>query len=317
MKNTYLASRARHGFTLIELLVVISIIALLAAILFPVFTRVREGGRRTSCANNLRQLGLAFQQYVQDNSGRYPYSGDAFTAPGGGRCFGATCSGWTKGNGHWVAGPGATTAGGVDNFLTDPTAPFAYKAPNQARPEDGAIYSYVKTPAVYVCPSNADGDKKRLTYSMNCALTLIGTARIKSPSDIVLLIDEEFANDGYFLAVNDGGSNPAKSTRDGTAATDSTDALTKKHNGGGNLLFVDGHVKFYSFDSFPLDNSAIGKANKWKTGGTPRFHDRAFGPRGSMTPPYSTPQYVTDFCNASTAPGAGGAGNEDGSGNLP
>lgn len=56
----------KTGFTLIELLVVIAIIALLAAILFPVFTRVRENARRTSCASNLKQIGLGIAQYVQD-----------------------------------------------------------------------------------------------------------------------------------------------------------------------------------------------------------------------------------------------------------
>lgn len=56
----------RRGFTLIELLVVIAIIALLAAILFPVFARARENARKSSCANNMKQLGLAMIQYAQD-----------------------------------------------------------------------------------------------------------------------------------------------------------------------------------------------------------------------------------------------------------
>ena len=68
-------SSARSAFTLIELLVVISIIALLAAILFPVFARARENARRSSCQSNLKQLGLGVLQYVQDYDERYPSSG--------------------------------------------------------------------------------------------------------------------------------------------------------------------------------------------------------------------------------------------------
>lgn len=65
-------SKGSKGFTLIEILVVIAIIALLAAILFPVFARARENARRTSCASNLKQIGLGIMQYTQDYDERMP-----------------------------------------------------------------------------------------------------------------------------------------------------------------------------------------------------------------------------------------------------
>ncbi len=65
----------RKGFTLIELLVVIAIIAILAAILFPVFAKAREKARQASCTSNFKQVGLASLQYVQDYDETYPMAG--------------------------------------------------------------------------------------------------------------------------------------------------------------------------------------------------------------------------------------------------
>ncbi len=62
----------RHGFTLIELLVVIAIIAILAAILFPVFARARENARKSTCQSNIKQLALGVLQYAQDYDERLP-----------------------------------------------------------------------------------------------------------------------------------------------------------------------------------------------------------------------------------------------------
>src|SRR5687768_4270631 len=67
--------RRRPGFTLIELLVVIAIIAILAAILFPVFAQAREAARKTSCVSNLRQIGVGILMYSQDYDEEFPDGG--------------------------------------------------------------------------------------------------------------------------------------------------------------------------------------------------------------------------------------------------
>ena len=116
MKN-----RTRVGFTLIELLVVIAIIAILAAILFPVFAKAREKARQVTCLSNVKQIGLATMQYTQDYDELYPYLiGTVAWAP---HLYGVfyplepymksrgqlSCPSRTPGNiGYQVNGPGST-----------------------------------------------------------------------------------------------------------------------------------------------------------------------------------------------------------------
>ena len=280
MKNSSFARRARRGFTLVELLVVIGVIALLAGIAFPVFSRAREGGRRTVCQSNLKQLGLAFAQYMNDK-GRYPGA--------------ASFRKWGDG-GHWVAGTNLQN-------LADLSAPHDVfpancddtNTCNKAQIENGALFPYIRSTAVFVCPSNRDAEFKKLTYSMNCALQYMGEARIKAPAEIVLLVDEEKANDGFFFAVDDENKYPNKLIVPGA---ESTDKLSEIHNGGSNLLFVDGHAKFFPFKTFVLDDSPVGLTNKGKTDGNPRFHDKAFGTYGS----YSVPGVTSDACGVKLVP---------------
>jgi prepilin-type N-terminal cleavage/methylation domain-containing protein/prepilin-type processing-associated H-X9-DG protein len=124
----------RRGFTLIELLVVIAIIAILAAILFPVFAKAREKARQSSCMSNLKQLDLAFQQYAQDYDEGLPY-------PSPGRAD---------------AAPLATSAAWISAAVL-----------NQWDPKLGAIYPYVKNTQIYLCPSRKSVTPSGCTYSMN------------------------------------------------------------------------------------------------------------------------------------------------------
>ena len=72
-------NRQRKGFTLIEMLIVIGIIAILAAVLFPVFQKVRENARAADCLSNYHQIGLAVQMYAQDDSNYTPANGGSFS----------------------------------------------------------------------------------------------------------------------------------------------------------------------------------------------------------------------------------------------
>jgi prepilin-type N-terminal cleavage/methylation domain-containing protein/prepilin-type processing-associated H-X9-DG protein len=109
----------KQGFTLIELLVVISIIAIIAAILFPVFARARESARRASCASNLKQIGLGLMQYTQDYDEAYPMD-----------AVGST------GNADWNTGFGIGAS--------DATTKYTWM---------DAIYPYVKSEQIFDCPS--------------------------------------------------------------------------------------------------------------------------------------------------------------------
>jgi prepilin-type N-terminal cleavage/methylation domain-containing protein/prepilin-type processing-associated H-X9-DG protein len=248
MKRSSTRHHVQSGFTLIELLVVIAIIAVLAAILFPVFSRARENARKASCQSNLKQLGLGFAQYMQDYDGGYPGAGQYQR--------------WGN-SGHWVWGENSDNNGNP-GAIAQVTGTTHGPTGKTSTVENGAIYPYIKSAQIYVCPSNSDGRTKRLSYAMNCAIAGINEAAIQETTNIVLLVDEDKANDGFIYADN---------------SNTSTDELTRVHNGGGNLLMCDGHVKFYPFDRFPLANTSgnqPAKDFKTRMNESPRFWDKSF-----------------------------------------
>ena len=156
----------RRGFTLIELLVVIAIIAILAAILFPVFQKVRENARRASCTSNLKQLSLAVVQYNQDYDEFMPASlGNA--SPGG-----------------WM-------------YYTGFTA-YPSPTPTAFYPDQGSLYAFVKSKGVYLCPD--DNSNQGNSYSINGFVVSISIAQFSEPA-VTVLFNEE--TDGYN---NNGGS---------------------------------------------------------------------------------------------------------------
>jgi prepilin-type N-terminal cleavage/methylation domain-containing protein len=136
--------RRRGGFTLIELLVVIAIIAILAAILFPVFAKARSKARQTACTSNVRQIGLAIQQYVQDNDSCFPLNNSNASNPNWNMLPGGAfpCKPCRP---RWV-GPGnpPVYGAGTADAPTDPKA-YAIRVP---------LMPYVKSVALFHCPDD-------------------------------------------------------------------------------------------------------------------------------------------------------------------
>ena len=216
--------RPNRGFTLIELLVVIAIIAILAAILFPVFARAKESARVTKCLNNVKQLSTAFIQYCTDNNGRVPI-------------LSKTMFGWTDNRQDWC--------GGVN---LDPYRSIPYQIPAPAL-NLGGLWSYTKNRAIYECPTdkgvplgvNSPMSTRRfgLSYSINYWFSGVGgvhpqvfDARIAGRASKILLFIHEnrqgasAINDGYFAY---GSDVPSKIHYEGTIAS-----------------YSDGHAKWAS-----------------------------------------------------------------------
>ena len=156
----------KRGFTLIELLVVIAIIAILAAILFPVFQKVRENARRTACLSNLKQIGLAVTQYYQDADEKGPSGWDGY----------GRCSGWA-----WQVYP-----------YVKSTAVF--KCPDDAGNLIGvSSYGMNENLAVQTDPNGTHGTANGLAIS-----------QYNAPTQTVMLFEvQSSSNSQYDVSLND------------------------------------------------------------------------------------------------------------------
>lgn len=252
------ALQHRPGFTLIEMLVVLGIIALLAAITFPVLAHVREKGRQSACASNLHQLGLAIEIYIQDNDERHP---SAIAVP-----------------------PYA----GLPSFQ-DPTGwagrvyPYVKSAPVFHCPTDPAAGVAETPPRVPV------------SYALNSNLVGTSQAILAAPSHTVLLF--EVADDQAAITLPDEGGNrvPQNSaagnglngallnlTGNGSVRIDGAVYATGlmdnggdgsllpfnqypeqvgRHSGGSNFLAADGHVTWRKGSEVSAGLSAFASTN--------------------------------------------------------
>ena len=198
---------------MIELLVVIAIVAILAAILFPVFVSVRNRARTTQCVSNLRQLSQAFRMYMEDNAGKMPYLGPPLS--------------WT-------------------DTSTPPNWCGSQLCSGPVLPEKGSLWRYTRSRGLYLCPVDRGSGFDRyhvdppyranyaLSYSANYMLQCynVDAMRNRRPGRVLLLIheDRQTINDGY-LAWRD-------------VEDDMPSAV---HYNGTTMSYVDGHAQWLPY----------------------------------------------------------------------
>ncbi len=206
-----------RGFTLIELLVVIAIIAILAAILFPVFARAREKARQTTCLSNLKQISIGWMMYASDYDEtvmpvEIPSSGDVKY--------------------YWWTAFNSATSTRID--------------------DGGLIYPYMKNDQISVCPSFSNDLRtdvgltgyaynyhylSPLAYNPDWSYEVVPTslAAIQSPAETVTFADSARVSftDGVTLEGNTYLEPPSHDYP----------GFHGRHNGVGNIAFADGHAK--------------------------------------------------------------------------
>lgn len=233
------ANHEPSGFTLIELLVVIAIIAILAAILFPVFARARENARRSSCQSNLKQMGVGLIQYVQDNDERYPF---------------------------WTRTEGAATIAWQDAAMPYVKSEQIYKCPSSkiARSYNVNISRIDMGPGTRGEVGVTSAEYSGYTLSMH-------SSEVVEPATTVWVGDSEGGvGTGYFSSWGPTVwtiHKPAPDTGDpfpntlpyrayGVPSSGGAYCWPERHLETTNVLYADGHVKAVKLDSLDKNNHA-------------------------------------------------------------
>ena len=206
----------RNGFTLIELLVVIAIIAILAAILFPVFAKAREKARQSSCLSNIKQVTLGIMQYAQDYDERYPIGQANATPPY-----------------FWPMG----------------VAPYLKNTQILVCPSRS---SSTATTATYLVgegyPTAASGRFAEFPhYGINNLVSYSGGAvamgSVQAPAETVLLAESNWYTYNGAAGENDYRNGVWQVAMPNYTAL--TGWYTYPHNDGRNIALADGHAKWY------------------------------------------------------------------------
>ncbi|HXI16661.1 MAG TPA: DUF1559 domain-containing protein, partial [Chloroflexota bacterium] len=216
------------GFTLIELLVVIAIIAILAAILFPVFARARENGRRASCQSNMKQIGLGLIQYTQDYDEKFPAIVVGYNYWGTG-----------DGKGPWLTliQPYVKSLQVLDcpsNPLPSPVGTATYPGPSYAGNMAGD-HNY----------GNGPTDPPSKGIFETAGRDGVSLASVGSPATTIAVTESDWAPQFSSIVIdfNSGGPN----------------LLYAGHLSTSNYLFADGHVKALK----PSGTYRAGSVNYW------------------------------------------------------